>query len=196
MRQPAMAVSLSALLVALALAGCGSGSGAPQPSSAVIPVKSPTISNSILPAEYTCDGRDVAPPLEWGSVPSKVGQLALIVVGIATNPITHAVKFIPEWAVVGLNPALHKLAAGEVPPGATVGLASGAKKRRYSLCPKPGTSMQYQFELYGMPSGLTASPNFTDIALLRALNEAGPTRADAHGGILVTYKRSAHAKRA
>lgn len=193
MRQPARAVSLATLLAALGLAGCGSGSSAP--STAALLVRSPAITNSTLPAEYTCDGRDIAPPLEWGTVPSGVGTLALVVVGIASNPNTRAVSLTPEWAVVGLNPALHKLAAGEIPPGASVGLASGARKRRYSLCPKPGTSTDYQFELYGMPAGTTASPDITDTALLRALNEPGPARADAHGGFVVKYARSSNAKR-
>ena len=31
-----------------------------------------------IPARYTCDGRDVSPPLKWGAVPAGAKFLALI----------------------------------------------------------------------------------------------------------------------
>jgi hypothetical protein len=32
-----------------------------------------------IPAQYTCDGADISPPLSWSDVPAGTGSLALVV---------------------------------------------------------------------------------------------------------------------
>jgi phosphatidylethanolamine-binding protein (PEBP) family uncharacterized protein len=186
--------SLSAVLVSALLAGCGSGSGSSTTAEAVpsIVVKSAAVVHGVLPARYTCDGQDVFPPMEWGAVPAGASNLALFLVGFTPEPATKTYKVTVEWAVAGLNPALHRLTAGRLPAGAYVGLATGGKQRRYSICPERGQSVHYQFELYGVPRSLALSPQFTDESLLASLTSAhSSTRADAHGGFVALYKRPA-----
>jgi phosphatidylethanolamine-binding protein (PEBP) family uncharacterized protein len=173
------------LLSTLTLIGCG-GSGSGGSTMAQVLFRSSGIAGTAIPAKYTCDGKNISPPLEWGAVPASTGELALFILGFTETP-KHGFRISDEWAVAGVNPKLHKIAAGQLPPGAFTGLV-GHNKRRYSLCPKKGQNMKYQFELYGVPGSGVISRKFAGIPVLAALvHKGGP--ANAHGAFGFTYTR-------
>jgi phosphatidylethanolamine-binding protein (PEBP) family uncharacterized protein len=184
------------LLAVVALAGCGaSGSGTGSASSASafgnIQLASSAISGPAtgapIPAKYTCDGKDIAPPLEWGTVPAGTKELAIVLISIGGG--SAGAGFNPVWAMAGVNPELHKLAAGEVPPGAFLG-RNEKGQTRYSLCPAKGASATYQFGVYSLRPSVTPSHGFEDNALIKEI-ASGPsaTSATAGGGFRVTYTR-------
>jgi phosphatidylethanolamine-binding protein (PEBP) family uncharacterized protein len=176
------------LMSALLLAGCGSSSVAKNP--AKLLVRSAAIDGHSLLARYTCDGSDISPPLEWGTVPPGTGSLVLMVVGLTPQPGTGNEGISIEWAVAGLPPELHKLAAGRLPQGAYVGYSTDGK-RGYSICPPKGRRKIYQFELYGLPPGATLSREFAGLSVLSGLAPAtGSSPATARGGFVATYKRT------
>lgn len=178
-----------ALLAALALAGCGSSSTHTNKEKTVT-LKSAAIVDKTLPALYTCDGKDISPPLEWGPLPASTREVALFLVGYTPVPSTHYYSVAIDWAVAGLNPALHRLAAGHLPPGAHVGIASDGK-RRYSVCPKKGVDVHYQFELYGLPATVKIAPNFAALPIISLLSSRKSSNpVNAHGGFVVFYKRT------
>ncbi|HEX5853523.1 MAG TPA: hypothetical protein VFY36_10570 [Solirubrobacteraceae bacterium] len=188
MRQRPQAISsIALLLLTLALAGCGSS---PSPHiNANIPFKSPAIARHSIPAEYTCDGRNVHPPLQWGEVPSGARELALFVLGLTPNQSTGRYRFTIEWGLAGVNPSLHKLTAGELSAGAHAGLNHNGKTH-YSICPAKGKRKLYQFALYTVPPSLTVPQGFTDRELFKLVTYAGapnPTRAG--GAFKASYKR-------
>ncbi len=190
MRQPPKAILGVLLLCALVLGGCGADSPAAAKAVPKINVRSTAISGDVLPARFTCDGRDISPPLEWGAVPPSVGRLALFLIGFTPDAATGGYSISVEWAVAGLNPALHRLAAGQLPAGAYLGVATDGKRQRYSVCPKKGTSVHYQFELYGIPASIVVSPQFAGASILSALTTPNsPTPAAAHGGFVAIYTR-------
>jgi phosphatidylethanolamine-binding protein (PEBP) family uncharacterized protein len=180
--------TLATVLVS-ALAGCGATTSDPAANVQKITVTSPAIHGTSLPALYTCDGKDIPPPLEWGAVPARTGSLVLFVVGVVKTPGSSAYRLSIEWAVAGLDPRLHKLDPVRLPVGAAVGVASDGK-RAYSICPKRGTVEQYQFELYGLPRGAAIARQFAGLPILDDLathNSASPT--DAYGALVARYKR-------
>ncbi|MCW3018526.1 MAG: phospholipid-binding protein family [Solirubrobacterales bacterium] len=200
MRQPLKAVLGTVLAAALAVttASCGSDSAAkgkpatdkPAPWPKIV-VKSSAMVGERIPARYTCDGQDVSPPLEWGAVPADVHQLAVFLVGFRPKPGTKTYKLSVEWAAAGVSPRLHRLAAGSLPTGAYLASDKSGERQRYSLCPAKGTSVHYQFELYGVPSVVRIPPQFSGPAVLNALTRAsGATRANAHGGFVAIYSRA------
>jgi phosphatidylethanolamine-binding protein (PEBP) family uncharacterized protein len=177
------------LLSVLALAGCASTtstSSTPQK----IAFHSSAVTNNTMPALYTCDGRNTWPPLEWGNVPPGTGSLALFVVGVIPNPVTHTFKASVEWAVAGLLPTLHKLDPGHLPSYAYVGINSNGK-RNYSICPKKGVAEQYQFELYGVPSAYgVASSRFSGVELISVLaSSTNSSHASGYGAFIAKYTR-------
>jgi phosphatidylethanolamine-binding protein (PEBP) family uncharacterized protein len=189
------AVPGAILLLALALGGCG-GSGSNSSSTSAfgtIPFQSPAISSATIPAtmpaRYTCDGKDVSPPLEWGAVPSGTKELAIYLINLTASSAAAGTPFTAEWAIAGVNPSLHKIAAGEVPPGAHVG-TNGNGGTHYSLCPKKGESRTYQFAIYSLRPSVTPGAGFLDASLLREIASGpSPTSATAGGAIRVTYTR-------
>ncbi|HEV3035007.1 MAG TPA: hypothetical protein VGX72_09470 [Solirubrobacteraceae bacterium] len=176
----------AALAGAVLLAGCGSGT-ATDPA---IPLKSPAFAHSTIPARYTCDGQNVAPPFEWGAVPPGTRELVLFMLGFTPQGSSHGVSVTVEWVVAGLNPQLHGLPAGKLPPGARLALTSTGQPQRYSMCPAKGTSKQYQFELYALPGGDAVAPEFQGLSLLAALNPRGQARSPVpHGTLDAEYRR-------
>jgi phosphatidylethanolamine-binding protein (PEBP) family uncharacterized protein len=188
MRPRPVTTSCATLIAALAMAGCGSSSSAP--SLATIQFKSAAIATGHpLPTRYTCDGIDVPPTLEWGAVPSGTGELVLLVVGLAPGSANRYSASV-EWAVAGINPRVHTLVAGHLPPGAHVGLANDGQ-RRYSICPKKGVSEPYQFMLYAVPASLKIAPNFAGISVLATLSRPlTQTSAIGQGAFVAVYQRS------
>ena len=61
----------------------------------------------IIPVEYTCDGRDVSPPLEWGAPPSGTRSLALIMY----DPDAPAGTFV-HWVLYNIPAGVTRLPKG------------------------------------------------------------------------------------
>jgi len=183
-RRPPVPACVAALLV-LSLAGCGESATAVAP----ITLTSSAIQGSSLPALYTCDGRDVPPPLEWGAVPAGTRELVLLVIGLTPSAESGSYGVSIEWAVAGIDPALHRLDPGRLPPGAYVG-ANSAGKHTYSICPRPGASQRYQFQVYSVPPRLRVAPNFVGMSALGALSQTSTsTSATGEGAFVAIYKR-------
>jgi hypothetical protein len=56
--------------------------------------------NGEIPAQYTCDGADISPPLSWSDVPAGTGSLVLVV----EDPDAPSGTF-RHWAVFDIPPA-------------------------------------------------------------------------------------------
>lgn len=174
----------------LAVAGCGGSSGpSTDPARhAHVTFKSPAIVGGKLLARYTCDGQDISPPLEWSGVPPATKELAIFALGVTPEPGGTTSAASVEWAIAGINPTLHRLAAGALPPGAHIGHLG--KKSRYSICPPKGKSGQYQFLLYAVPRSFTVRQTFSDGQLLLALaGRRSKTGATAGGSFAASYTR-------
>jgi phosphatidylethanolamine-binding protein (PEBP) family uncharacterized protein len=187
MRRPPTLIA-AALLSVFALAGCGSAESAAT-KVAKIPFTSTVLARNSIPALYTCDGKNISPSLEWGAVPADAGELVLFILGFRPEQNSTRFAVSVEWAVAGINPALHRLGPGTLPHGAKVGLSESGK-RHYSLCPAKGTTEQYQFELYALPASMAVPPRFVGAEVLGTLNVNRPgTPTIAHGAFVALYKR-------
>jgi phosphatidylethanolamine-binding protein (PEBP) family uncharacterized protein len=187
-RRSRWGISCAPLALALALAGCGSaGSSGDAPTH--IEVSSSAIKGTTLPALYTCDGKDIPPPVEWSAVPAGTEELVLLVIGLKPAAEAGSYSASIEWAVAGINPALHRLPSGRLPRGAYVG-ENSAKKRGYSICPQPGASERYQFQLYAMPPRIRVAREFVGMSVLGTLNQPGTSdSATGQGAFVVNYTR-------
>jgi phosphatidylethanolamine-binding protein (PEBP) family uncharacterized protein len=119
---------------------------------------------SLLPAAYTCDGKNAWPALKWGGVPLGTAELALTVLSL--EPVHEALFF--NWAVAGLDPGLTEIESGQLPRGAAVGRNSYGKEG-YSICPPAGGRETYIFALYALPKGLGAQSGFDPAALRKEI---------------------------
>jgi phosphatidylethanolamine-binding protein (PEBP) family uncharacterized protein len=188
MRRPLKAISSTAsifgavLALALTVAGCGSSTK----TATRIPLASSAIEGRTLPAHFTCDGANIAPPIKWGGVPSGTKEVVLFAIG--KNPSSHGSSTI-EWALAGVSPELGELAAGKVPSGAFLEEASDGK-RHYSICPPKGQTRLYAFAIYAVPQKIIVTRSVNGVTLYHNLAEGKPEfRATAAGALTASYTR-------
>ncbi len=188
-------IAIGTSVVALLLAGCGSGgstsSSTPTPSRiqfnghpSTITLSSPTVQErTVLPASYTCDGKNTAPPLTWGALPPGTAELSVFVLQLAQ---TEKGSTVVEWAIAGLNPSLHELAAGKLPAGTVTG-RNGKGHTKYSLCPAKGQAERYLFVIYALPKRLKLKSGFSDAGVLnKIIGKLNPP----FGALLTGYQRA------
>ncbi len=180
---------LSAAGVAIAagaLGGCGStGPSAFSSKAQPLGISSSAVNESGgLAARYTCAGKDISPPLKWSNVPSDTSELALFLLNLGHSQSAGGgavkAKLTVAWAVRGLKPTLHGLAAGRLPAGAIAGHG------RYSVCPPRGGTGQYMFRLYALSKPVAVKPGLSDLEVFRRINRG----SSAVGYFLSTYTRS------
>lgn len=121
-----------------------------------------------IPQEYTCDGDNTSPALQWEQPPAGTQSLALIV----DDPDAPSGTFV-HWVYYNLPPTARGLPenvpADENPPtGGTQG-KNGAGTTGYTgPCPPSGTH-RYFFHLYALDTKFGAAPGLTQEQLLQAM---------------------------
>jgi Raf kinase inhibitor-like YbhB/YbcL family protein len=124
-----------------------------------------------IPAKYTCDAKDVSPPLKWSGVPADAKSLALI----ADDPDAPVGTWV-HWVLYDL-PATTSELAEDVPQAQH--LAGGAKQglndfKRLGYggpCPPHGKPHHYFFKLYALDVLLDLKPGLTRKDLERAMEK-------------------------
>ena len=125
--------------------------------------------NKPIPKQYSCEGRDVSPPLRWSDLPDNAKVVALI----CDDPDAPAGTWV-HWVVYDVPADTKELREG-VPADET--LAGGAhqgvndfKKVGYSgPCPPPGKPHRYFFKLYALDAPTGLEPRATKDKLLKAV---------------------------
>ena len=100
-----------------------------------------------IPSEFTCDGRDISPQLEWEDVPEGTKSFALSV----TDPDAYGGDWI-HWFVHGISKDLRSIEQGSLPEGAKEVENDFGKKPYGGPCPPSGTH-RYVFTLYALSTG-------------------------------------------
>jgi Raf kinase inhibitor-like YbhB/YbcL family protein len=100
----------------------------------------------MIPRLYTCDGRNISPPLRWSAPPRGTRSLALLVVDpdAPSGTFTH-------WIAYDLAPAKRSLPANARP--AFEGVNDAGRIGYTGPCPPSGTH-RYVFRLYALATSL------------------------------------------
>ena len=109
------------------------------------------VNQSTIPILYTCDGKDISPPLEWTHVPDKTQALALIL----SDPDAPGGTFY-HWVVYNIPQTATSLPQGTqtLPAGSVAGKNSWNKAQYNGPCPPKGSTHTYWFSLYALSSNL------------------------------------------
>lgn len=113
--------------------------------------------NGSMPSVYTCEGRNLAPPLQWRNLPGGTRSLVLIV-DDPDAPDPDAPKMVwVHWVLFNLPPEEGSLPEGageeDLPPGAAAGKNDSGHDHYDGPCPPIGTH-RYFFKLYALDSAL------------------------------------------
>jgi Raf kinase inhibitor-like YbhB/YbcL family protein len=136
-------------------------------------IQSPAfIHNEIIPMQYTCEGRDISPALEWTSVPEGTESLALIVDDPdAPDPKAPKMTYV-HWVlynipanVPGLKEAIE---SKDLPEGTKEGLNDWKRLGYGGPCPPIGEH-RYFFKLYALNCKLPDLSNPTKAQLEKAM---------------------------
>lgn len=133
--------------------------------------------NGQIPTEYTCDGRQVSPPLTWSAPPAGTKSVAVLV----EDPDAPRGTF-THWIVTGVPANMTSLAAGKLPSGAVAGTNDFGAASWGGPCPPSGTH-RYVFRVFAL-----------DIPLAKSLNPSTFKAAIAghvlaQGQLVGTYQR-------
>jgi hypothetical protein len=143
---------------------------------------------SPIPAQHTCDGPDVSPPLVWSDVPSNAKSFALIM----DDPDAPGGTWV-HWVLWNL-PANVLALPENVPRTETLKAFGGALQGNntwprigyYGPCPPPGKPHRYYFKLYALSALLALKPGAAKGDVERAMH--GYVLATAQ--LMGTYGRS------
>jgi phosphatidylethanolamine-binding protein (PEBP) family uncharacterized protein len=122
--------------------------------------------NGAIPAQYTCAGAGISPPLSWQKVPAHAAELFLFVIDDTTSNSSGGIR----WVVGGIDPTSAGAAAGKLPSGGIVGTNTAGKATYSPICPAHGKSDTIEFVMYALSRKLQLSPGFQ------------PTKAEAEYG--------------
>lgn len=143
-------------------------------------ITSPSFSDSTpIPAQFTCDGKDLSPQLELRDVPEDTQSLTLIV----HDPDAPSGNWV-HWLLWNISPDVKEIPEGTVPAGVIQGTTSSGSTGYHGPCPPSGTH-RYIFDLYALDTALNLPSTATDVELKAAMSDHIITQATLTG----LYKR-------
>jgi len=122
-------------------------------------LKSPTFqSGNEIPKQFTCEGQDLSPALQWGDAPAKTQSFALI----ADDPDAPSGTFV-HWVLFDLPTNMTELPQGvpkseHLGSGGTHGTNDFGKIGYGGPCPPAGKTHRYFFKLYALDTTLALKP--------------------------------------
>lgn len=152
-------------------------------------LRSPAFShNGAIPRQYTCEGADVSPPLQWHGIPAGTKSLALIVDDPdAPDPRAPRRTWV-HWVLFNIPPTATALPEGvrsdQLPHGTREGINDWKRTGYGGPCPPIGRH-RYFFKLYALDT-LLALDKPTKAELETAMR--GHILAEAV--LIGTYQRS------
>ncbi len=138
-----------------------------------------------IPAQFTLDGANLSPPLQWGYTPVDCQGFALI----CDDPDAPMGTWV-HWVVYNIPPTVTMLPPGQstqkqLPDGTRQGITSFGKPGYGGPSPPPGKVHHYYFKLYALDSKLNLGPGTTKEELLAAMKG----HILAQGQLIGTYSR-------
>ena len=122
--------------------------------------------NGAIPRQYTCDDKDLAPPLTFAEIPAGARSLALIV----DDPDAPSGDWV-HWVVYNLpaGTSAIKEGAADLPASALQGVNDFRKRGYGGPCPPPGKPHRYFFKLFALDAQVDLQRGASKRDLLAAM---------------------------
>jgi Raf kinase inhibitor-like YbhB/YbcL family protein len=146
-----------------------------------------------IPSKYTCEDRDLSPPLAWSGAPPGTKSFALIVDDPDAPDPAKPQRVYVHWVVYNLPAATVALAENAskkgLPKGAVQGKNDWGKAEYGGPCPPIGRH-RYFFKLYALDTELTGLSSPTKGDLERVMKG----HVLDSGELIGTYQKAARKK--
>jgi Raf kinase inhibitor-like YbhB/YbcL family protein len=142
-----------------------------------------------IPSDYTCEGADISPRLDWSGIPTGTKSLVLIVDDPdAPDPAAPKMTWV-HWVLYNLPPTTTRLAEAvepdALPPGTREGKNDWKRTGYGGPCPPIGRH-RYFFKLYALDSELPDLHAPTKAQLEKAMDGHILAKAELMG----TYQKA------
>lgn len=133
------------LALVMGLFSLGLGASAAEPGAGPLTISSSAFANGApIPADYTCKGADISPPLAWSA---PLGAALVVDDPDAINGVYV------HWIVIGIAPGSGSAGVGRIPTGGRTLPNSSGQPAYKGPCPPAGTGTHhYRFTLYQLPN--------------------------------------------
>ncbi len=135
--------------------------------------------NNLIPAKYTCDGKNINPPLQIIDVPENSKSLALIM----DDPDSPIGTWL-HWSLWNIDPQTKIIKENSVPQNARQGITNFGHIGYGGPCPGSGLH-HYHFKLYA----LSAIPDLSEGATLGELQNFINSHTIAAADLVGLYSR-------
>jgi len=177
---------LAALLAVLVLPSChGASRTVDVERGASMHMSSPSFRDGQIPKDFTCDGANKSPRLEWSEPPAGAKSLALIV----SDPDAPIGTFV-HWVLYNIPAGKRELdegvpTQGELTDGSRQGQNDFGETGYGGPCPPRGSTHRYFFELYALDAPLKLPAEATR----KQLENAMQGHILARGELIARYGR-------
>ena len=134
---------------------------------------------------YSCDGRNISPPLAWAGAPDDAQSLAITIDDTDAPGGTFR-----HWAVYDIPPNLRDLPAGAGRAGSAAfkqGLNDGGKPGYAGMCPPKGKGVHhYHFHLFALD---VAALDLPEGASVKQVEKAAEQHQLATAELVGTFAR-------
>lgn len=143
---------VAALAFVLALAGCIGQAGPTAEGTLTMQLTSPAFDDGDpIPAQYTCDGGDLSPPLAWDDVPEGTAAFVLLVEDPDAGGFVH-------WLLADVPGDARELPEGEGDGIGMPGRNDFGRTGWAGPCP-PSGEHRYVFTLYALSEPIQVDPD-------------------------------------
>ena len=118
-----------------------------------------------IAVQYTCDGENLSPSVDWFDLPEGTIEVAIEVTDLQAPDYVH-------WIIAGLDPAIGHLEDGEVPVGAIQATNSNGDIGYTGPCPPPGVTHTYLVQLSALDRTIDLADGADADALRQAIGAA------------------------
>ncbi|HVG85838.1 MAG TPA: YbhB/YbcL family Raf kinase inhibitor-like protein [Vicinamibacterales bacterium] len=160
-------------------------------------VTSPTLkAGETIPRDYTADGKNVSPPLQWSGAPAPTKEFAVVCDDPDVpmpQPFVHWVIYKIPGTAKGLpeNIPIDPAAAMPADVAGAVQGTSGFRRPIYrGPAPPPGKPHHYHFTVYAIDAVLDLKPGLTKAELLEAIKG----HVVGEGELVAIYERKPSAE--
>ena len=111
----------------------------------------------MIPSQYTCDGKDISPPLRWSGIPSGTKSLVLIFDDPdAPDPAAPRMTWV-HWILYNIPPVTQglpeEIRPADLPVGTLAGMGDSKSTAYHGPCPPIGRH-RYFHKLYALDTVL------------------------------------------
>ncbi len=125
--------------------------------------------NASIPSEFTCDGGNYNPPLDFLDVPAAAKSLVLIMEDPDVPTHLRADGMFDHWVLWNIPPETRHIAAGEAPLG-EMGVTTRGVSGYTGPCP-PDREHRYFFKLFALSEKLDLPTGSTKAEVLAAAEQ-------------------------